>query len=69
MMVSSMSVWCEIVRDGLSAQSKRDKAEVTRLLASGVGGEEAIRRVYFPWKTPAEYRALVSEYNATYAKT
>lgn len=62
-----MTVYHQIVQEGLAAQRKADRAEMAKLLASGVDEEEAVRRVYLPWKSPAEYRAMLAEYDAAFA--
>lgn len=62
-----MTVYHQIVMEGLAAQRKADRAEMARLLASGVDDEEAFRRVYLPSKSPAEYRAWLAECDAAFA--
>lgn len=59
-----MTVYHQIVQEGLAAQRKADHAEMARLLASGVDDEEAFRRVYMAWKSPAEYQAWLAECDA-----
>lgn len=63
-----MSVWLQIVTQGLPHQGKKDKddAEVRRLIAEGVEEDEATRRVYHPQKTIVEYRNMVRGFEAVY---
>lgn len=66
-MASSMSVYCQIIQEGLAAKRKEDHAELARLLADGIETDEAHRRVYHPWKTLAQYREMMAEYDRAYA--
>lgn len=67
-MASSMKVYCQIVQNGLTAARQKNDAEIQRLLASGVDRSECIRRVLFPWKTPAQYQALQAEYDRAFSQ-
>ncbi len=52
--------------DGLKAQRKARDAEMRVLLAAGVDKKEAIRRVYWPIYTPAEWDAKCDEYDRVF---
>jgi hypothetical protein len=60
--------WPATVSKTLQKQGKRDLAECRQLEAEGVDGDEIMRRVYFPWKTPEEYQRLKREYEAVFSK-
>lgn len=66
-MALSMATYARIIDEGLADESKRRKAEVDSLLSAGVDPDEATRRVYSPWKTLAEYRAMCADYDRAFS--
>ena len=67
-MAASMSVYCDIVSKGLANERRKTEAHLKQLLNEGVSLDEAIRRVYVPWKTPEQYRALRDEYERIFPR-
>jgi hypothetical protein len=57
-----MKVYCEIVRQGLAEQRRRDATDVATIIAAGVDENEAARRVYYPWKTAEQYQKMLADY-------
>lgn len=66
-MASSMKVYCQIIKEGLEAQRKKDHARMSELRAQGVSEREAMRQVLFPWKSVKEYDRLCEEYDRAFA--
>jgi hypothetical protein len=58
MKATAADVWMDIRRQSLASKRRRDYAEIKHLLSKGVDEDEAMRRVWWPWKTPLDYRAM-----------
>lgn len=59
-------VWLSTVHNGLDEARKRREAEFADLIAGGEARDEAVRKVYFPWKTREEYERMKRDYEATF---